>query len=135
VNRLVGEAATRVGAVRADDRKGRHTTTHREILRVPKAGLLLDGPGIREFGLLHEPEAIELSFADVLAFAEQCAFSGCSHEDASARGCAVLDAVRTGKLQLRRLLDYRALVAEANGHVDRRRRRGKPRRRPREDFE
>lgn len=123
VNALLGATASRVDAVRGSDRKGRHTTTHRELFRIPGAGLILDGPGMREFGLVGDCSALDIGFADVAAVAEACADSECDH--GGAPGCAVLGAVRAGKLDAQRVLDYRVLLAELAGTtVPRERRAG-----------
>lgn len=134
VNRLTRAPAMRVGAVRGDDRKGRHTTTHRELFRLPEGGLLLDGPGVRELGVFADPRAVALAFPDVAALAARCLRETCSH--VSEAGCAMQRALADGALDPRRLLDYRTLVAEASELSSSGNRRGTPaayvrRRRPR----
>ncbi|HVW30611.1 MAG TPA: ribosome small subunit-dependent GTPase A [Polyangiaceae bacterium] len=127
LNGLLGAPAMKVGDVRHDDRKGRHTTTHRELFWLPHGGLLIDGPGIRELGLFGDRDAIERSFSDVASLAKQCAYGSCRH--AGEAGCAVIAAVRDGALAEQRLADYRALLSEAGSRRSRVTRRDMARRR------
>ncbi|MFP2932794.1 ribosome small subunit-dependent GTPase A, partial [Pyxidicoccus sp. 3LG] len=96
VNRLLGEARLLTQEVRADDSRGRHTTTHRELFVLPHGGLLIDGPGMRELGVWGEEEGVDQVFADILALAEECRFADCAHR--SEPGCAVRGAVAAGAL-------------------------------------
>jgi ribosome biogenesis GTPase / thiamine phosphate phosphatase len=109
VNSLLGHDQLRTGTVR-DDGKGRHTTTHRELVLLPSGGLLLDTPGMRELGLWEANEGTREAFADITALAEQCRFGDCRHE--SEPGCAVLDAVANGVISPERLRNWRKLIAE-----------------------
>ncbi|MBS2031740.1 MAG: ribosome small subunit-dependent GTPase A [Deltaproteobacteria bacterium] len=125
-NRLLGEARLATGAVRAGDFKGRHTTTRRELVLLPSGALLIDGPGVREFGLL-EGELAE-TFPDIDALAVNCRFRDCAH--ASEPGCAVRAAAERGELdpdrlesflKLRRELDTGTSGARAERHGKRKR--------------
>jgi ribosome biogenesis GTPase len=108
-NRLLGREVQAIGGLR-DDERGRHTTTARQLIELPAGGVLIDTPGMREFGLLDDLGGIETSFPDVAALAERCRFRDCAHE--SEPGCAVLAAVETGELAAERLASYRKLLAE-----------------------
>jgi ribosome biogenesis GTPase len=109
VNRLLGEERQAVADVRADGR-GRHTTTHRELLPVPGGGLLLDTPGMRELGLWAEEESLESAFDDVAELASECRFSDCTHVHEP--GCAVRAAVEEGRLDAARLASFHKLARE-----------------------
>ena len=109
VNRLLGEERQAVADVRADGR-GRHTTTHRELLPVPGGGLLLDTPGMRELGLWAEEESLESAFDDVAELAAACRFSDCTHVHEP--GCAVRAAVEEGRLDAARLASFHKLARE-----------------------
>ncbi|XXF79987.1 ribosome small subunit-dependent GTPase A [Myxococcaceae bacterium GXIMD 01537] len=109
VNHLLGADRLSTQAVREEDSKGRHTTTHRELFVLPHGGLLIDGPGMRELGLWGE-EGLEQAFSDVLALAEGCRFSDCGHQREP--GCAVRDAVREGALAEERLASFEKLQRE-----------------------
>lgn len=90
INRLLGVDALATADVRHDG-KGRHTTTHRELLALPGGGALIDTPGLREVGLSATSEGIETTFDDVIALAAGCRFPDCSHDHEP--GCAVRDAI------------------------------------------
>jgi len=97
-------------AVRAGDDKGRHTTTRRQVHRLPAGGLLLDTPGMRELQLVDVAAGLADVFADIEAAAARCRFSDCRHE--SEPGCAVLEALGAGDLDADRLRRWRKLVRE-----------------------
>ena len=110
INLLLGETVQPTRETREDDDRGRHTTTHRELFRLPGGGLLIDSPGIRELQLWGGQSSLSQAFDDVEALAHACRFRDCTH--ASETGCAVLEAVENGSLAARRLESYRALQKE-----------------------
>jgi ribosome biogenesis GTPase / thiamine phosphate phosphatase len=110
VNRLVGSDVRRTREVREGDSKGRHTTTHRELVPVPGGGLLLDTPGMRELQLWDVGDAVEQTFDDVERHAADCRFSDCRHRDEPR--CAVKAAVAEGVLPAARLDSYLSLQDE-----------------------
>jgi ribosome biogenesis GTPase / thiamine phosphate phosphatase len=97
-------------AVREDDAKGRHTTTRRQVHRLPAGGLLLDTPGMRELQLVDVAAGLADVFADIDAAVARCRFSDCRHE--AEPGCAVLEGLSTGELDADRLRRWRKLVRE-----------------------
>jgi ribosome biogenesis GTPase len=110
VNRLLGEGRQAVGCVRQGDDRGRHTTTHREMLRLPQGGLLIDNPGMRELQLWDADADLDSPFAEVAGLARQCFFSDCTHQHEP--GCAVRRAVAEGRLDADRLASYHKLCRE-----------------------
>jgi ribosome biogenesis GTPase / thiamine phosphate phosphatase len=116
VNALVGSERQRTGAVREDDSRGRHTTTHRELVRLPGGALLIDTPGIRSLGVAGLSDGIDPTFADIADLALQCRFSDCRHDGEP--GCAVQAALADGTLAPDRLASHRKLEREA-AHVAR----------------
>lgn len=112
VNALIGEAIMDTGGVRAGDDKGRHTTTHRQLLSLPSGGALLDTPGMRELALWADAEAEGLSavFPDIIELAARCRFNDCGHQ--SEPGCAVLAAIEAGDLLEERLKHFEKLGRE-----------------------
>lgn len=110
LNALVGTERMRTRAVRDVDGKGRHTTVTRELHLVPGGGAVLDTPGMRTIGLAGR-EAVEEVFAEVAELAAQCRFADCAHR--TEPGCAVLAAVDSGALPVRRLESFRRLEREA----------------------
>lgn len=111
VNRLAGTEVVRTGEVRARDAKGRHTTTTRELIRLPGGALLLDTPGLRELRVLTLAHGLGRAFPDIEELAERCRFRDCAHR--TEPGCAVLIAVEAGSLAADRLESFRKLEAEA----------------------
>ena len=110
LNALAGEEKMATGEIREDDARGRHTTTHRELVRLPSGGLILDTPGMRELGLWDADAGVSAAFEDVEALAAECRFSDCSH--AREPGCAVRAAIAAGDLPEERLRAYQKLQAE-----------------------
>jgi ribosome biogenesis GTPase / thiamine phosphate phosphatase len=113
-NRLHGTEILATATLRGDGR-GRHTTTHRELVRLPAGGLLIDTPGVRSVGLWEEAE--EGAFDDIEMLIEQCRFSDCAHE--TEPGCAVLAALEAGGLSRERWDSYLTLQRELE-HLARR---------------
>lgn len=109
-NRLLGADRLATTSIR-DDGKGRHTTTHRELLLLPGGGVLIDTPGLRGVQLWSVDGGLEAAFPDVEGLAARCRFLDCRHD--SEPDCAVQAAVVDGTLELRRLEHYRKLEREA----------------------
>ena len=109
VNRFVGHERMTVNDTRADDDEGRHTTTHRELIRLPGGGVVIDTPGLRELQLW-DADGIDAAFADVEELAGGCRFNDCSHT--CEPDCAVLGAVDDGTLPAERLESWRKLQKE-----------------------
>lgn len=116
INHLLGESRQIVQAIRADDGRGRHTTTHREIFQIACGALLVDIPGIREVGLWDG--GTSAVFADIEALALACRFTDCQHVDEP--GCAVKRAVAASQLDEERLHQYRKMERELQ-HLERKR--------------
>jgi len=110
INRLMGEARQRVGAVRAADSRGRHITTQRELILLPGGGIVIDNPGFRELQLWVNDDTLDITFADIKALAAACKFTDCTHTDEP--DCAVLAAIAAGTLDAKRLRSYQKLKRE-----------------------
>ena len=110
LNRLAGEELMEVKEIREDDSRGRHTTTHRQLFRLPGGALVIDTPGIRELGLWDSREGISLAFAEVEELFSQCRFSDCTHRNEP--GCAVLAALEDGRLAPEQWKTYQAQQKE-----------------------
>lgn len=110
LNALAGKELMSTGAVREADDRGRHTTTHRELFRLPGGALLIDTPGMRELGLVTEDAALDESFADVIGLIQSCKFSNCTHT--AEPGCAVLAALADTTLDASRWQSYLKLHRE-----------------------
>ena len=110
INRLVGVDVQRTREVRASDSRGRHTTTHRELVMLPGGGLIIDTPGMRELQLWDAADAVRETFDDIHALAAGCHFTNCRHRDEPR--CAVKAAVAEGTLPAERLDSYVKLQDE-----------------------
>lgn len=110
VNALAGQEVMATRDVRAFDGKGRHTTTHRELIPLPAGGLLVDTPGLRGLQLWTDPEGIDAAFPDIDELAAACRFDDCAH--AGEPGCAIADAVAAGLLAAERLASWHKLQRE-----------------------
>jgi ribosome biogenesis GTPase len=111
VNALAGETLMETQEIRASDGRGRHTTVHRELLVLPRGGLIIDTPGLRRVSLATGGEGLESVFTDIEELAEQCRFDDCAHRGEP--GCAVVEAIETGELPQRRLDSWFKLNREA----------------------
>lgn len=107
INRLLGESVLATKEIRDDDR-GRHATTHRQLLVLPNGGVVIDTPGMRELQLAGAD--LSKSFADIEELAEKCYFRDCQHE--SEPKCAVKNAIENGTLSAKRLENYKKLQRE-----------------------
>lgn len=118
INRLAGEALQRMGAVRDSDHRGRHVTTHRQLIMLSGGGLVVDTPGMRELQLWDGGEGVSETLADIESLAAHCRFADCTH--GSEPGCAVLAAMERGELTVERVESYhklqRELAYEARRH-------------------
>ena len=111
VNALAGEDVMAVNSILEDDSKGRHTTTHRQLIRLKTGVMIIDTPGMRELGMWDVSEGIGEAFTDVEQFLGKCRFSDCRHEREP--GCAIKAAIAEGKLDAARWESYRKLKEEA----------------------
>jgi len=107
LNRLVGTELMRTAEIAADG-TGRHTTTHRELVRLPDGALVIDTPGLRELQFWEGD--VSAAFDDIETLAAECRFRDCAH--AREPGCAVLAAVDNGRLELGRLRSWRKFQRE-----------------------
>ena len=112
INALLGQDAQATAAIRAQDGKGRHTTTARQLLMLPGGAMIIDTPGMREMGLLFAREGLRDSFAPVEELIGRCRFSNCTHT--CEPGCAVRAALASGTLDAGLWQRYQALTAESD---------------------
>lgn len=101
VNGLVGEEIMKTSGIREDDAKGRHTTTHRQMITLENGAVLIDTPGMRELGMCGVEEGIDETFSDIAELAACCRFRDCRHD--TEPGCAVKAALEAGTLSRERL--------------------------------
>jgi ribosome biogenesis GTPase len=90
--------------------RGRHTTSHRELVPLPSGAVLIDTPGMRELQLWADEEVLDTTFSEISELAAQCRFSDCSHE--TEPGCAIRGALNDGTLSRERWESYSKLQRE-----------------------
>lgn len=110
LNHLYGENIQQVGDIRAGDDKGKHTTTHRELVQLPNGGILIDTPGMRELQLWDAGDGLGSSFQDIESLAAGCRFRDCSHREEP--GCAIREALQDGSLEHDRFQSFLKLQRE-----------------------
>ena len=110
LNVLAGEDRATVRDVRADDDRGRHTTTRRQLHILEDGGLVLDTPGMRELALW-DPDGVEQSFPEIDELVTTCRFGNCRHSGEP--GCAIAAALASGALEPERFQAWQTLEREA----------------------
>lgn len=116
VNALAGEEIMDTSGIRKDDSKGRHTTTHRELIMLKSGVMIIDTPGMRELGMWDVTEGLGDAFGDIEELARRCRFRDCRHE--SEPGCAVRRAIENGELSESRYESYKKIKTEARYSED-----------------
>ena len=96
INNLSGKSRMKTGTISSSTSKGRHITSHRELIVLENGGILIDNPGMREVGMTDSESGIGITFDDISALAENCKFTDCTHT--GELGCAVLEALENGKI-------------------------------------
>ncbi len=96
LNALSEASKMKVNTISSSVNKGRHTTTHRELIVLDRGGILIDTPGMREIGITDTSEGLEITFESILKYVQHCKFKNCSHTQES--GCAVVEAIKIGKI-------------------------------------
>lgn len=115
VNAISGEEIMKVGAIREYDDKGRHTTVHRQIIKLPKGGILIDTPGLREIGLVNAQEGFNIVYDQIEQLAKGCKYKNCTHTHED--GCAIKQAIEDGEIDQVQFDEYMKLLYE-NGYEE-----------------
>ena len=111
LNNLIGESLFTTKTVREKDSKGRHATTHRQLVKLDCQAMLIDTPGMRELGNFSIEQGLDDTFTEIKALSEQCQFNDCTH--VNEKGCAVLKAVDNGQVPEKRYQNYLKMKKEA----------------------
>lgn len=111
LNKLIGKDLYKTAAVRVKDAHGRHTTNRRQLTILDSGGLLIDTPGMREFGNISIATGLTEAFSEISSLAQNCKFKDCTHTNEP--GCAILEALNNGQLPADRLASYQKLQKEA----------------------
>ena len=110
INAIAGEEIMATRSIRESDSKGRHTTTHRQLIRLRNGAFIIDTPGMREIGMAGTEEGIDDTFEDIIELESRCRFRNCRHEKEP--GCAVKEAMARGELSRKRFMLYKSLGQE-----------------------
>ncbi|WP_225419639.1 ribosome small subunit-dependent GTPase A [Lapidilactobacillus wuchangensis] len=116
VNQLLATPQQKTAAIRAQDQRGRHTTSQRQLLMLPTKTAIIDTPGMRELGIWDATSGLSHSFADVEQYFGHCRFRDCRHQQEP--GCAIKQALRNGELSRDRWASYQQLQAESDFSTD-----------------
>lgn len=116
VNAVAGTEIMKTSQIREEDSKGRHTTTHRQMITLPNGAFLIDTPGMREIGMCDVDDGIDETFFDIVELETQCRFRDCKHE--SEPGCAIKQALADGTLLEERYMLYKNLHQESRKSKD-----------------
>lgn len=112
LNRLIGDDVFTTRSVREKDSKGRHATTYRQLIKLECGAMLIDNPGIRELGVFSLETGMDGTFSEIAELSKQCQFNDCMH--VSERGCAVLEAVKSGQVPEERYQNYIKMKKESD---------------------
>jgi ribosome biogenesis GTPase / thiamine phosphate phosphatase len=111
INSLIGEDRMVTGEISESIDRGKHVTTHRELIPLVNGGILIDNPGMREVGMIENPEGLGVTFEEITSLAKECKFSDCTHT--TEIGCAVLKAVEEGGIDSASLENFFKLEKES----------------------
>ncbi len=110
LNNLSGKQAMKTGSVSESTNKGKHVTSHRELIVLESGGILVDNPGMREVGIADTEDGLETTFEEILEYSQNCKFKDCTHTLET--GCSVLTALEKGEIDKRSYENYLKLEKE-----------------------
>lgn len=112
LNSITGNYRFETNAVREKDSKGRHTTTHRQMIQLDCGSMLIDTPGMRELGNMSVDIGIDETFSEIMELSKQCRFNNCTH--VNEKGCAITGAIKEGLLSEKRYQNYISMKKESS---------------------
>ncbi len=115
INSITGKALMRTDKISDSIDRGKHITTHRELIVLKTGGILIDNPGIREVGIMDNGVGLEKTFEKIIDLSKRCKFNDCNH--INTKGCAVLKAIDSGKLDKNVYENYMKLEREQEHHT------------------
>lgn len=110
LNNLAGKSVMKTDAISESTNRGKHVTSHRELIILENGGILIDNPGMREVGIADAECGLEITFDKIYKLSENCRFKDCTHKQE--KGCAVLEAVENGELDIDSYQNYLKMVKE-----------------------
>ncbi len=110
LNSLSGKVQMKTGEISSSVNKGKHITSHRELIVLDSGGILIDNPGMREVGIADSSSGLEMTFEIIIEYAEKCRFKDCTHIHEN--GCAILEAVENGEIDEDSYFNYQKMEKE-----------------------
>jgi len=110
LNNLAGRTVMQTGPISLSVNRGRHVTSHRELIILDNGGILIDNPGMREVGIAGSESGLEITFDRIVELSRSCRFKDCTHT--TEVGCSVLEAVETGEIDMASYENYLKLERE-----------------------
>ncbi|MFZ4399225.1 MAG: ribosome small subunit-dependent GTPase A [Bacteroidales bacterium] len=110
LNNLSGKSIMRTDAISLTTNKGRHITSHRELIILENGGILIDNPGMREVGIADSTKGLEITFDMIISYSQNCKFKDCTHTNE--KSCAVLEAIEKGEIDKTSYENYQKLERE-----------------------
>ena len=110
LNGLLGKLQMKTSEISSSVNKGKHTTSHRELIVLEDGGIIIDNPGMREVGIADTASGLEITFEAILEYAENCRFKDCTHTHE--KGCAVLEALEDGEIDEAAYANFRKMEKE-----------------------
>lgn len=110
MNSLIGNAIMKTDAISKSTSKGRHVTTHRELIVLDNGGILVDNPGMKEVGIADTSKGLETTFDKIIGLSHNCKFKDCTHTNEI--GCSVLEALEKGEINKNSYENYLKLERE-----------------------
>ncbi|MBL6448266.1 ribosome small subunit-dependent GTPase A [Fulvivirga sp. 29W222] len=110
INALSGKEEMKTGEISSAVHKGKHTTSHRELISLPNGGIVIDNPGMREVGITDKSDGLEITFDAILEHSQNCKYQNCTHTHE--KGCAVIEAVENGEIDQKSYTNFLKMIRE-----------------------
>ncbi len=110
LNGLSGEFLMKTSEISSSVNKGKHTTSHRELIVLNQGGIMIDNPGMREIGIADTADGLEITFESILDYSKDCRFKDCTHMHE--KGCAILEAVENGEIDEESYTNFQKMEKE-----------------------
>ena len=110
LNNLSGKLQMKTGEISSSVNKGKHITSHRELIVLDTGGILIDNPGMREVGIADTTSGLEITFDTIIGYAQNCRFKDCTH--IHEKGCAVLTAFDNGEIDKDSYSNFQKMLRE-----------------------
>jgi len=110
LNNLAGKNLMQTDNLSRSTNKGKHVTSHRELIILDNGGILIDNPGMREVGIADTTDGLETTFDYIVTLSERCRYKNCTHKNEV--GCAVIRAVEKGELDKSSYKNYLKMEKE-----------------------